>query len=390
LGPGRPFPGGISLVFILGLVLPALVLACARPDVSVLVRMETPRPPSPTPTPTPVPTATPVPSPTPAPCSDEEATVARARPSTVQVVAGNVAGSGVVIAAEGKVLTAGHVVQGSSFASVLAGDRHFIASVVAVDAQADLALLRLPDGAGLPALEWAPDEPLPGSNVIALGYPLPGVYGLGGEPIVSRGSVVRPLELDGVRYIRTDAPLNPGNSGGPLVDLCGRLVGINVARVRTEEAPSLSVSLVSARPVAERLLQAPALPPSLDSVEALLVYNHVTVLQKGYRPSAKVAVSQTADGHHFMAIHGYCQAGMETYCQIVHFFLDATYLGTDTLRPSQLILVVATRPDPAPMAVTYANYGPSDELCCPTLPPVTIVYTWDGERIRPSGSPPGH
>ncbi|MFN8557465.1 MAG: LppP/LprE family lipoprotein [Dehalococcoidia bacterium] len=70
-------------------------------------------------------------------------------------------------------------------------------------------------------------------------------------------------------------------------------------------------------------------------------------------------------------------------------YLGERFLGTDTLNPSAGITAVrGTGTDQ--FAVTYANYAAGDPACCPSLAPVTITYTWTGDRLVPSGTPPGH
>lgn len=88
------------------------------------------------------------------------------------------------------------------------------------------------------------------------------------------------------------------------------------------------------------------------------------------------------------AVKGIC-AGSDGYCQQVFFFHNGEYLGTDTLSPSRSILDVQYA-GVAKIAVTYANYAPSDAPCCPSLSPVTITYSWDGNELQASGLPPGH
>lgn len=114
------------------------------------------------------------------------------------------------------------------------------------------------------------------------------------------------------------------------------------------------------------------------------------VAAKGYTPSLdRTAAVADGFGHTLIAIHSLCDPIGNGYCQVVHFFIDRTYLGTDTFRPSAQILSVADR-STGQISVTYASYNEADPFCCPGLPPVTITYTWDGKRLTSSGIPPGH
>jgi len=140
-------------------------------------------------------------------------------------------GSGVVIDADGVVLTNAHVVEGAHrIRASFADGRQLDADVIGVAPELDLAVLRLRGAAGLTAVPRGSSAGLMlGEPVIAIGNPL----GLGHT--VTTGvisAVARPLETDARVYqdfIQTDASINPGNSGGPLLDAHGRLIGVNTA-----------------------------------------------------------------------------------------------------------------------------------------------------------------
>jgi serine protease Do len=140
-------------------------------------------------------------------------------------------GSGVVIDADGVVLTNAHVVEGAHrIRASFADGRQLDADVIGVAPELDLAVLRLRGAAGLTAVPRGSSAGLMlGEPVIAIGNPL----GLGHT--VTTGvisAVARPLETDARVYqdfIQTDASINPGNSGGPLLDARGRLIGVNTA-----------------------------------------------------------------------------------------------------------------------------------------------------------------
>jgi S1-C subfamily serine protease len=145
-------------------------------------------------------------------------------------------GSGVVIDEAGYLLTNDHVVRRADKIAVkfCTGTNFYSATVVASDPKSDVALLKLDAGPGekFKAIQLAKeDDLLLGETVLALGNP----FGLGGS--VSRGILSSksrnvPKEgepLDILNWLQTDAPINHGNSGGPLVNLRGELIGINVA-----------------------------------------------------------------------------------------------------------------------------------------------------------------
>jgi len=150
-------------------------------------------------------------------------------------------GSGVLLTADGYIVTNNHVVENGRKVQVriapdseeLAGRRSVLkpmgrthtATVVGVDRESDLAVLKI-DATGLPYLRLGDSDTLrQGQIVMAFGNPL------GLESSVSMGvvsAVARQLRAeDPMVYVQTDAPINPGNSGGPLIDSLGRVVGIN-------------------------------------------------------------------------------------------------------------------------------------------------------------------
>ncbi|MEZ5292916.1 MAG: trypsin-like peptidase domain-containing protein [Vicinamibacterales bacterium] len=147
------------------------------------------------------------------------------------------AGSGVVVDADGYIVTNAHVVRGAQRLrvdlpvpargrSILAArTRSLPAEVVGIDLETDLAVIKVA-ASGLPVVRMGDsDELRAGQLVLAFGSPL-GLQNSVSLGVVS--AVARQLEPDApMIYIQTDAPINAGSSGGPLVDLEGRLVGLN-------------------------------------------------------------------------------------------------------------------------------------------------------------------
>ncbi len=185
------------------------------------------------------------------------AVVERVAPSVVQVVDGRGAGSGVVIAPDGYVLTNSHVVERADAVRVgLSDGRRVEGRVVGRDPSTDLAVLRI-GAEGLVAAELGDSDRLRvGQLVIAIGNPLgfqstvtTGVVSALGRTLDGRDG--RPIE----NVIQTDAALDPGSSGGPLVDTRARVVGINTAVIVGAHGIGFAVPSSTANVVAAALMR---------------------------------------------------------------------------------------------------------------------------------------
>ena len=138
-------------------------------------------------------------------------------------------GSGFLISTDGQIVTNHHVVDGAESVTVnLADGRSFPATVVGSDPLTDLALLKIEADVDLPAVSFGPSSDLRvGDEVVAVGNP----FGLGGTvtsgiiSALSRNINAGPFD----EFIQTDAAINRGNSGGPLFDNEGNVIGVNTA-----------------------------------------------------------------------------------------------------------------------------------------------------------------
>lgn len=164
-----------------------------------------------------------------------EELVAFAAPSVVRVSLPNGVGSGVIIDANGYIMTNNHVVESAPQAVrvTLADGSIHSATVLGRDPQADLALLKISAGRQLQALELADlDDVRVGQDVIAIGFALD-LSGGDGPPSVTRGIVSalnRAIPTSRILgAVQTDAAINHGNSGGPLINYQGQVVGINTS-----------------------------------------------------------------------------------------------------------------------------------------------------------------
>ena len=204
------------------------------------------------------------------PVVDVAGVVERISPSVVTVVAssrgntgaGRSTGTGVVITSDGEILTNSHVVEGSDDVRVLFGDTidPIPAVVLAADPGNDLALLKVDLDDLAPAVFADPGSITIGDEVVAVGFALD----LDGGPTVTRG-IVSALNrtiansdgaLDGL--IQTDAAISSGNSGGPLLNANGEVIGINTAVFQSSfntaaNNVGFAISVGEALPVIETL-----------------------------------------------------------------------------------------------------------------------------------------
>ena len=184
--------------------------------------------------------------------------VERVTPSVVNVRRGQSGGSGVIVTPDGYALTNAHVVEGvREVAVTLRNETEPVrAPVVGADPATDLAVVRIPRS-GLPAAELAESETLRvGQLVIAIGDPLgfqstvtTGVVSALGRSL--RGNDGRLID----NVIQTDAALNPGNSGGPLVDTHAKVVGVNTAIIPMAQGVGFAIPAATARLIAGILIR---------------------------------------------------------------------------------------------------------------------------------------
>lgn len=150
-----------------------------------------------------------------------------ATPPTGEAAAGQLlrTGTGFVVDTAGAVVTNYHVVQACGNVSFLLGSSSADATVVASDPVNDLALLKLKHGTKAAAVFQEPEKLRAGDDVIVFGYPLLGQLASSGN--LTRGSVTALSGLrDDARYFQMSAPIQLGNSGGPVLNQSGRVAGI--------------------------------------------------------------------------------------------------------------------------------------------------------------------
>ena len=165
-------------------------------------------------------------------------------------------GSGFIISPDGYVVTNNHVIDGADEIEVFLTDgQRLAAELVGRDDKTDLAVLKVDAGTDLPFVEFGDsDSAVVGDWVMAIGNP----FGLGGSVtlgiVSARNRDIQSGPYD--QFIQTDASINQGNSGGPLFDMNGKVVGINtaiIARGGSSLGIGFAVPVNLARPVIEQL-----------------------------------------------------------------------------------------------------------------------------------------
>jgi Do/DeqQ family serine protease len=181
-------------------------------------------------------------------------------------------GSGVIVSADGYILTNNHVVENMDEIEVATNDgRRLSARIVGLDPETDLAVLQVKADGRLPAVTFAPTESLRvGDVVLAIGNP----FGVGQTVTHGIVSALGRSQL-GINtfenFIQTDAAINPGNSGGALTDSNGNLVGINTA-IYSRTGGSLGIGFAIpvsiARSVMEQIIKSGTVTRGWIGVEA--------------------------------------------------------------------------------------------------------------------------
>lgn len=187
-------------------------------------------------------------------------------PSVVSIIStqrsGSTTGTGIIMSSDGYIITNDHVIDGAISIDVLtSSDNTYAASLVGSDATSDLAVLKI-EASGLTAAEFGDSNSMEvGDVVVAIGDPLgTELRGTMTDGIIS--AINRDLTVNGrtMTLIQTNAALNNGNSGGPLINAYGQVIGINTMKVSsyytasTVEGLGFAIPIATAKPIIDELI----------------------------------------------------------------------------------------------------------------------------------------
>jgi serine protease Do len=230
-----------------------------------------------------------------------------ASPAVVTISTGRSSGSGSIVSPEGLILTNEHVIRGTSSGLVTVATttgKRYTGQVIATDRRNDLALVRLNTTDRFPTVRLSNSQAIQvGQRVFAIGSP----FGLSGT--LTTGILSR-IGRNG--DLQTDAALNPGNSGGPLLNSRGELIGVNKA-ILSRGGGNIGIGFATSVAVAQDFIQqnrnrsnpsTSALAPSTSSPRLGVTLDARTLVIVGVQPGSVAANLGLRPGDQLVAING--------------------------------------------------------------------------------------
>ncbi len=249
-------------------------------------------------------------------------------------------GTGMIATSNGEIITNNHVVAGATSIKVMVDNRGtYNATVVGTDATADVAVLQLSGVSGLPTVKFA------NSSAVGIGNPVVAIGNAGGQgfpstvtvgAVTARDRTIRASDQNGVSesltgLIQVDALIEPGNSGGPLVDTSGDVIGMDTAAASVDGATPLGFALPVNRvlQIANDIEQGKGGPGIVIGVVAFLGVAGETVSLQGAGPATGAGLQYVEpggpadqaglqEGDVIVAFDGHATATMDELATIIH------------------------------------------------------------------------
>lgn len=291
-------------------------------------------------------------------------------------------GSGFIVSADGYVVTNNHVItadgRGSQVEAItvtMPDGSEYPARLVGRDAASDLAVLKISAGKSLPFVTFGDSRNARvGDWVIAIGNP----FGLGGT--VTAGIISAVYRATGTgtaydRYLQTDAAINRGNSGGPMFDMRGQVIGINNAifsptggsigigfAIPAETAGPIVQKLIRGQPIERGYLGVSIQPVSEDLADSLGIAHNRGEFVQSVQPGGAAAAAGLRSGDVVVRVAGKDVTPEQTLSYLVANTAPGTRIPIEVIRNGQRLTinpVVAKRPTEEQLAATN-TFGQND------------------------------
>ena len=270
-------------------------------------------------------------------------------------------GSGVIIdGAHGFVLTNTHVVEKSTIITIALNDkREFEATIVGMDPDSDLPVLKIRTQQPLPAVQMGnSDDIMIGESVIAIGNPFGFSHTVTTGVVSAVNRSIKTSDRVFHRFIQTDASINPGNSGGPLLNIDGELIGINTAIYAQAQGIGFAIPINRAKRIVSDLINygtvvRPWIGMTVQALDSTLAsYLNIQdkgILVKSVEADSPAALSGIQEGDIILSINGKRISDVNDYRSMV-----------TTLSSDQTITVEFNREGKRSTATLKTRIFPSD------------------------------